>query len=330
MDKIGFDDLDPDKLTIDPVNERVSNADPFSDEGESLQQSIEEQGVIEPIVVREGNDGQYKVVAGQRRTLAAQAVGVDTIPARIVEMDDAEARMVSIAENAEQYKKEVPKQDRAESIKKLIDDGMTLPEIADRMGTTEPTIRRWLEPALDYWEDTTFDTDSEDTDSVGPEDISLRALQIIRQNTDSKDRRERIAKRVVEENVKNELVREAAKQATNPKSFEREIGKKIKELNSGTEKVRKKVHLSGKIAEELNDIMKNRGIDEKTAIESLVEERILRIKKEREGELIQIVVEPEITEGLDNIIDDRDLPRKAVAKAIIKRKLKDSGNLDSS
>lgn len=316
-----FQKLDPSNLEIDPVNERVSNVGPHSEEGESLQESIEKTGVIEPIVVRE-IDNQYKVVAGQRRTLAAQAAGVDTIPARIVEMDDSEARLVSITENAEQFNKDVPAEDRAISIKKLIDDGYSPVDIADKMGFSEPTIQRWLEPALSYWEDTVFEADPENGhDDYGPSDISLQKLRIIRKNTTDKARRERIAKKVVQNNIKLELLREARDKSGTPEQFEDKIDRIIVELNSSVDRVREEVYFSGETATAIQSQMKERGISQKEMIESLVEERLYQIRQKEEGNWIGFKLEDEVSEALESAIENRDIPKRALCKVIIKNKV---------
>ena len=67
----------------------------------ALAASVAAQGVREPILVRRlaGEAGTYEVVAGERRRLAAERVGRADLPAVIVEADDAEALMLSVAEN---------------------------------------------------------------------------------------------------------------------------------------------------------------------------------------------------------------------------------------
>ena len=63
-----------------------------------LTASIRDKGVLEPIIVRKAADG-YELVAGERRTRAAQLAGLAEIPAIVTEIDDREALEVSIMEN---------------------------------------------------------------------------------------------------------------------------------------------------------------------------------------------------------------------------------------
>jgi ParB family chromosome partitioning protein len=67
----------------------------------ALAESVASQGVREPILVRRLGETahQYEVVAGERRRLAAERAGRTDLPAVIVEADDAETLILSLAEN---------------------------------------------------------------------------------------------------------------------------------------------------------------------------------------------------------------------------------------
>ena len=71
----------------------------FPDETlEALARSIEEVGVLQPVVVRRTNGG-YELVAGERRLRAARLAGLATIPAMIRESDDTESLREALIEN---------------------------------------------------------------------------------------------------------------------------------------------------------------------------------------------------------------------------------------
>ncbi|MBQ9180678.1 ParB/RepB/Spo0J family partition protein [Candidatus Saccharibacteria bacterium] len=73
----------------------------FSEEAiNALAASIKEHGVLQPIVVTR-EDGQYKIVAGERRWRAAKIAGLDTIPAIIRTLDSQNRLELSIIENAQ-------------------------------------------------------------------------------------------------------------------------------------------------------------------------------------------------------------------------------------
>ena len=60
---------------------------------EELTNSIKEQGVIQPIVVRpeKSNPGKYEIIAGERRWLASQNAGLHEVPVFILDVDDVKS-----------------------------------------------------------------------------------------------------------------------------------------------------------------------------------------------------------------------------------------------
>jgi ParB family chromosome partitioning protein len=64
-----------------------------------LSTSIKEKGVIQPVVVRKTEDGEYEMIAGERRFLAAQQAGLEKIPAVIRNVSDGEALEIALIEN---------------------------------------------------------------------------------------------------------------------------------------------------------------------------------------------------------------------------------------
>lgn len=64
-----------------------------------LANSIKNNGIIQPIVVRPGKQDKYELVAGERRWLAAQQAGLHEIPVNIVDLSDKESLELAILEN---------------------------------------------------------------------------------------------------------------------------------------------------------------------------------------------------------------------------------------
>jgi ParB family transcriptional regulator, chromosome partitioning protein len=79
-------------LAIDTVHESSTNPRKTFDETKlyELAQSIRQHGLIQPITVRPNNQG-FEIVAGARRYRAAQIAELFSIPARIVEITDAQS-----------------------------------------------------------------------------------------------------------------------------------------------------------------------------------------------------------------------------------------------
>ena len=65
-----------------------------------LSRSIEEKGVLVPLIVRTNPDGEgYEIIAGHRRKAACEWAGVNTVPVMVMQMDDAEATIAMIDSN---------------------------------------------------------------------------------------------------------------------------------------------------------------------------------------------------------------------------------------
>ena len=72
----------------------------FSDEElADLSQSIAENGLIQPIIVRKSDIIGYELIAGERRLRACKRLGMTEIPAVVKEVSDQESRKQAIIEN---------------------------------------------------------------------------------------------------------------------------------------------------------------------------------------------------------------------------------------
>jgi len=95
----------------------------FSKESlEELTNSIKEQGVIQPIVVRpdKKNDGKYEIIAGERRWLASQNAGLHEVPVVILDVDDIKSLEFAIVENVQ--RQDLNPIEEAKGYQRLIDD----------------------------------------------------------------------------------------------------------------------------------------------------------------------------------------------------------------
>jgi len=88
-------------LALDTVHESATNPRRTFEESKlhELAESIRQHGLIQPITVRPNAEG-FEIVAGARRFRAAQLAELFAIPARIVEIDDAQALEWALVENA--------------------------------------------------------------------------------------------------------------------------------------------------------------------------------------------------------------------------------------
>ena len=89
---------------------------------QELTNSIKEQGVIQPIVVRpdKSSGGKYEIVAGERRWLASQNAGLHEVPVVILDIDDSKSLEFAIVENVQ--RQDLNPIEEARGYKRLIDD----------------------------------------------------------------------------------------------------------------------------------------------------------------------------------------------------------------
>ena len=87
-----------------------------------LTNSIKEQGVIQPIVVRPNKslDGKYEIIAGERRWLASQNAGLHEVPVVILNVDDVKSLELAIIENVQ--RQDLNSIEEARGYQKLIND----------------------------------------------------------------------------------------------------------------------------------------------------------------------------------------------------------------
>lgn len=109
---------------------------------EDLKASIKEKGVLQPILVR-SKEGNYEVVAGERRLRAARAIGMDEIPVIVKEVSDQEALVLALVENIQ--REELNPIEEAQAFKRLIEEFQyTQDKVADAVGKDRSTISNLL------------------------------------------------------------------------------------------------------------------------------------------------------------------------------------------
>lgn len=105
---------------------------------EELAASIQEHGVLEPILVRRTGNG-YAIVAGERRWRAAQRAGLREIPALLREANDRESFEVALVENLQRA--DLNAMEEAEAFDALTrEHGLTQEQVAERVGKERSTV----------------------------------------------------------------------------------------------------------------------------------------------------------------------------------------------
>lgn len=103
-----------------------------------LADSIRERGVLQPVLIRPAGD-RYQLVAGERRFLAAQEAGFNTIPAIVRPLTDRESLLIALIENVQ--RENLNPVDEARAYYRLAAEyGLPHEEIAKRVGKDRSTV----------------------------------------------------------------------------------------------------------------------------------------------------------------------------------------------
>jgi len=110
---------------------------------QDLADSIGEQGVVQPIVVRSIGSGRYEIIAGERRWRAAQLAGLHEIPAVVREVDDRGAIAIALIENIQ--RENLNPIEEARALKRLVDEfEVTHEEAAHAVGRSRAAVSNLL------------------------------------------------------------------------------------------------------------------------------------------------------------------------------------------
>ena len=113
------------------------------EELESLAESIRENGVLQPLAVRETASGIYQIIAGERRWRASRLAGLTEIPVLIVEADDKKALQLAMIENLQ--RQDLNPMEEAKGYRNLMDEyGMTQEDVAASVQKSRPAVANTL------------------------------------------------------------------------------------------------------------------------------------------------------------------------------------------
>ena len=108
-----------------------------------LASSIKTHGIIQPIVVNNEGNGNYLIIAGERRWRAANLCGLKTVPVIIKNYTDKQVKEISIIENLQ--REDLNPIEAARAIKELMDEyGLTQETVSERIGKSRSNIANTL------------------------------------------------------------------------------------------------------------------------------------------------------------------------------------------
>lgn len=115
-------------------------------DGDSLSElsaSIQEHGLIQPLIVRKDDQGGYTLIVGERRWRAAQMAGLQELPVVVKEASSQEMLEIALIENIQRA--DLNPIEEARAYQQLIDEfHLTQEEVSGRVGKSRPTIANTL------------------------------------------------------------------------------------------------------------------------------------------------------------------------------------------
>jgi ParB family chromosome partitioning protein len=124
--------------TIKPsVNQPRKHFKP--EELQELAESIKQHGILQPLLVTEKTDGNYELIAGERRYRASKIAGLTTVPVMIKKIEAQEKLEIALIENIQ--RQDLNALEEAFAYKRLMEEfGLTQEEVAEKVGKSRPTV----------------------------------------------------------------------------------------------------------------------------------------------------------------------------------------------
>jgi ParB-like partition proteins len=196
---------------------------------EELKKSIEQKGILQPIVVREKSKDEFEIIAGERRWRASQLAGLDEIPVIIKETDEQNALELALIENIQ--REDLNPIEEAQAYQYLMDEyALTQNELAGKVGKERATVANVMRLL-----------------QLGPEVRSM-----ISQNLLSTGQGKALLS-VSDPKAQKRLARKAAKQKMSVRAVEKMVQKYKNELAGTADKKIESLDVSGKLMRGLSD-----------------------------------------------------------------------------
>jgi ParB family chromosome partitioning protein len=110
---------------------------------QALAESVEERGVLQPVLVRPRAGGTFEIVAGERRWRAAKLAGLDQVPALVQDRDDATTLEVALVENM--AREDLNPVEEARAVAALVEElNLTREAVGRKVGRSRVAISNLL------------------------------------------------------------------------------------------------------------------------------------------------------------------------------------------
>ena len=106
-----------------------------------LRDSIKEFGILQPLILKRQSDGEYLLIAGERRLRAAAMAGLDRVPAIIRDADEEEINLIALVENIQ--RENLGYIEEAKAYKNIMEKyDMSQMELSEKLGKNQSTISK--------------------------------------------------------------------------------------------------------------------------------------------------------------------------------------------
>ncbi|WP_102335219.1 nucleoid occlusion protein [Salimicrobium jeotgali] len=215
-----------------------------------LAQTLHTHGMIQPIVVRETEDGEYELIAGERRWRASQSLGWEKIPAIIREMTNTQTASVALIENLQ--REELSVIEEATAYRKLLDmHELTQEALAQRLGKSQSAIANKLR-LLKLPESV--------QQAVLDKNITERHARALIALKDT-EKMEKLLQEIIDEGLNVKQTEERIKEMKDPKEKKKPAPKKKKPKIKG---VSKDMRIAMNTIRQSLDMVKDTGLDVET------------------------------------------------------------------
>jgi len=139
------DDQADTSVAIDKIRPNPRQPRTEFDEGAlaDLATSIRTQGVIQPLLVRRTSDGDFELIAGERRLRAAERAGLTHVPVFVRDISDGESLEIALVENIQ--RDDLSPLEEAAAYQRLMNEfGHTQEQVAERVGKSRPAVANAL------------------------------------------------------------------------------------------------------------------------------------------------------------------------------------------
>ena len=113
------------------------------EELQNLADSVAEHGIVQPLTVRELDNGYFQIIAGERRWRAARLANLSEVPVVVIEADDRKAMELALIENLQRQDLN-PVEEALGYRSLMLDYGLTQDQAAKQVGKSRPAVANAL------------------------------------------------------------------------------------------------------------------------------------------------------------------------------------------